>query len=129
MAKPRKNPRAIQNFEYIVDKDGNMLESYWSKPDPNAPPPKYTPWWTNQGYNWVPNCIFADTMEFVSCHPTNGSAHFIFRSINNGRTYSFFLSDFEDVLTAKRFSGDNIIQGEFTICKKGSSQGIRLIIE
>lgn len=125
----KKNPRAIQHFEVALDKDGNMLEHWYEKPDPSKPPPKYSQWWINQGYNWIPNCIFADTMEFVSCHPTNGSAHFIFRSINNGRTYSFFLSDFEDVLKAKRFTNGNMIHGEFTCCKKGSSQGVRLIIE
>ena len=119
----KKNPRAFQQYDVAFDKEGNLLEYYWDKPDPSKLQP------LSSITFWEPNCIFADTLEFVSTHPTKGSAHFIFQSIKTGRKYSMFLSDFEDVLLAKRIIDGNKIQGEFTFCKKGNSQGMRMIIE
>ncbi len=57
------------------------------------------------------------------------SAHFVFESLKDGRRYSMFLSDFEDILKHRMLLDGYRIQGEFVFCKKGNSQGIRMIID
>jgi len=123
----RKNPRKFQHYDVAFDKDGNLMETYWEPPDPSKPPPSWTT--GPKGLKYEPNCIFSDTFEFVRCYPTKGSAHFLFRSLNTGRKYSMFLSDFEDVMKGKRLIDGHKLQGEFTFCKRGISQGVRMIIE
>jgi len=121
----KKSPRDIQQYEVCLDKEGNMTEHYWGKPDPNV---KYNKW-NHYDLIYVPNHIFKDTLVFESCYPTKGSAHFLFRSTNSNHLFSFFLSDFELILKANKLQEGNILQGEFTFCKRGSSQGLRMILE
>jgi hypothetical protein len=120
-----KTPRAFQQYEVSFDKDGNLTRQYLEPPNAN----NTNSWRVNRtGFN-EPNCIFADNLTFVRCYSTQNSAHFVFQSLKNGRKYSMFLSDFEDILKARKLLDGHRIQGEFVFCKKGNSQGIRLIIE
>ena len=76
-----------------------------------------------------PNKIFSDTLEYVGYFgSTGGNSHIKFKSINSGRKYHMFMSDFDDVLQAKRFINNQMV-GLFTFCKKSNSQGMRLIFE
>lgn len=72
---------------------------------------------------------FQDTMEYISLNDyVKGSARLHVKSTTTGRKYSMFVSDFHDVVTARRFL-DNQISGTFRLIKKGQAQAIKLIIE
>lgn len=121
----KKSPRDIQQYEVCLDKEGNMTQHYWDKPDPKTGRSV----WGHYDLIYTPNYIFKDTLVFEKCFATKGSAHFIFRSTNSNHVFSFFLSDFELMLKANKLQEGNILQGEFTFCKRGSSQGLRMILE
>jgi hypothetical protein len=110
MKTPKK--KKMQDFEVVFTDTGDLYAQMWyasSKKEPNA--------------------IFADTLEYETYHSSSGgNSHIIFKSVNSGRKFSMFMSDFDEILTAKRFI-DNQVVGLFCFCKKGCSQGIRLIFE
>ena len=122
----KKNPRAFQQYEVSFDKDGNLTRRYLT---PLVATSTSRSWKINHtGFN-EPNAIFADNLAFVKCYSTQNSAHFVFESLKDGRQYSMFLSDFEDIMKEHRLVDGYRIQGEFVFCKKGNSQGVRMIIE
>ena len=121
-----KNSKKIPQFAVCFSNNGDLHEKYVDMPDPSKPlPPYYSKDYYKQ-FVWEPNQIFSDTLEYLKCYPTNGSAHFIFISRTNGRRYSMFLSDFDDMMKEKRLN-NNILKGEFYFCKKGCSQGLKMI--
>ena len=123
----KKNPRAIQKFDVcFFASNGDLNEYYEKKPVPGSYDLRRSDYYDK--LIWEPNHIFSDLLKYENCYSTNGSAHFIFKSQKNNRRYSMFLSDFNDVMKAGLINGI-ILQGEFTFCKKGGSQGIRMIIE
>lgn len=73
------------------------------------------------------NSVFDDKLEYVS-YLSYDSPKMKFKSLNSGREYVMFLSDFDDVLQGKLFV-NNVVESKFTFCKKGMSQGIKLFKE
>jgi hypothetical protein len=111
MKTPKK--KKMQDFEVTFTETGDLCSRAYS--------------W--KGNKKEANAIFADTLEYDTYHSSSGgNSHIIFKSVNSGRKFSMFMSDFDEILTAKRFI-DNQVVGLFCFCKKGSSQGIRLIFE
>lgn len=81
-------------------------------------------WQINQGnFKEEDNHVFSDKLEY---HDYGGS-HIFFKSLMTGRKYHMFLSDFHAMMKAKKMH-DNIIEGEFTFCKKGRVQGFKMIL-
>jgi hypothetical protein len=109
MASKRKT-----DFDVVFDKDGNLLgTSYY-----------YGPTTTEK------NKMFPDTLEYAGWlnAKKGGNSRILFKSLNSNRQYCMFINDFDEVVKAKRFI-DNLIAGDFTFCRKGQSQGIRLIFD
>jgi len=75
------------------------------------------------------NSIFNDTLEYIGYLKARpgGNSYLQFISIFSGRKYHMFISDFNDVILAKRFV-DNKVFGNFYFVRKGNSQGIKLIL-
>lgn len=75
------------------------------------------------------NCIFPDILEYIGYLKARpgGNSYLLFKSINSGRKYHMFISDFNDVILAKRFVNNQIV-GDFYFIRKGNSQGIKYIL-
>jgi hypothetical protein len=71
---------------------------------------------------------FNDEMEFVKMEDYyRGRARVYLQSLASSRTYSMFISDFNEVILANRFI-DNRITGTFHFTKKGAAQTIILVM-
>lgn len=70
---------------------------------------------------------FDDDMEYVSIHEYRNSARVEFKSVNSGRRYSMFASDFNKVVLARQFN-NNRVEGTFRFIKKGSGQAVKLVL-
>jgi len=107
-------------LEIFFDEEGNLLNRV------------YNPIYHNSGYQYKKedNSVFFDKLEYVDYMSAGkgGDSKIIFKSLNSGRTYYMFISDFHDVLVNKLFV-NNVIDNRFTFCKRGSSQGIKVIKE
>lgn len=75
------------------------------------------------------NYIFPDILEYTGYFAsTSGNSHIKLKSLNSGRNYHMFMADFYELIQSRRFLNNQIV-GLFTFCKKGVTQGIRLILE
>ena len=115
MAKVQK----IKDFEVSFDQDGNLMRdsidvSYIA---------------SYNGFNQK-NSISPDTLEYIGYLTARkgGNSYIQFQSLNSGRKYHMFISDFNDIVLEKRFI-NNLVAGDFYFCRKGHSQGIRLIFD
>lgn len=107
MSKPKK-PRPVTDFDVVFYDNGDLA-------------------WRSYVYNGgktEKNHVFSDTIGYEGF----ARNYVQLKSLNSGRKYLMFLSDFDEVIQAKRFI-DNQIVGNFCFCRKGRSQGIRLILE
>ena len=104
--------RPVTDFEVVFDDKGNLPSHIWQ--------------WSRPGSGGMKekNRPFTDHMEYAGY---TGSK-IIMRSTKTSRTFSMFLSDFDDILQAKRLI-DNQVIGTFCYCRRGTIQGLRLIFE
>jgi hypothetical protein len=86
--------------------------------------------WATQQPGYVPaqhktedNHIFHDIMEYTRWY---GNV-ITFRSTISGRKYHMSLRHFDEMMKAKRMT-DNVIEGNFTFCKHGMTQGCKMIL-
>ena len=109
------NSSKMKNFPVIFNKDGDLVIRPTS--------------WNMAQYIKEDNKIFSDVLEYTGyiSAGAGGNTHMQFKSLNSKRLYSMFMSDFDDVLQNKKMK-DNIVIGDFYFCKKGNSQGLRLIL-
>ena len=106
--KKSNKPKPIQDFDVVFYDNGNLAHRQYS----------YSNMKTEK------NKVFTDTVEYNGFY----GAHIKFKSLNDGREFHMFMSDFDDVLRAKRFI-DNQIVGSFCFCRKGKTQGFRLVLQ
>lgn len=108
-----KTNKPVKNFEVVFDSKGDLA---------------------HQAYDWSgcqkeQNKVFLDHLEYAGYFSsTGGNSHIRLRSLKTGRMYHMFMSDFDEVLEEKRFVNNEIV-GSFCFCRKGKSQGIRLMWE
>ena len=107
-----KKPKKITEFDVHFENNGDLCHFSYGNP------PKTEP-----------NKVFADSLEYEGYFgSTGGNSHIKLKSVNSGRVYHMFMSDFDEVLREKRFINNQIV-GLFAFCKKGNSQGLRFIFE
>ena len=110
MSKPKK-PRPIKDFDVVFTDKGDLHRtSYFS--------PQYS------GFKIEKNRAYSDTLEYAGY----SSNRIMFVSLNTGRKYHMFMSDFDEIVKEKMFV-DNKVIGLFCFCRKGSRQGIRMVFE
>lgn len=114
--KTPKQPK-IKDFEVQFDKNGNLLERYYKYHNPSDIVKE-------------PNKIFSDTLEYTDYVSASqgGNSKIQFTSLISRKTYNMFITDFNDAVLARKFI-NNLLVGDFYFCRKGTSQGVRLIIE
>jgi len=98
-------------FKVYFDNNGNLLHRlyYYQQQQGN--------------YREEDNHVFTDKLEYSGYF----GSHISFKSLITGRKYHMFLSDFHKMMM-KKLMVDNVIEGEFTFCKKGSVQGVKMIL-
>lgn len=77
----------------------------------------------NGNFKEEDNHVFSDKLEYEGY----GGSHIYFKSLTSGRKYHMFISDFHNLMVAKKMQ-DNIIEGNFTFTKKGKVQGFKMIL-
>lgn len=105
-------------IKIYFDSKGDMLlrAAYWltnPNPNPNAPVIKSED-----------NHVFKDQLQYEGYYDN----HIKMKSIQSGRLYYMFLADFDDMMKEKIMI-QNVVNGEFTFRKRGTTQGVRLIIK
>jgi len=91
------------------DKDGHLLSF------------PYNP------HEWRDNYVFEGTLKYRTYYRGRSSATIDFED-SDGRTYEMFMSDFNDLMLAKGFNGQEVT-GKWTFVKKGKNYGIKLAKE
>ena len=81
----------------------------------------------NPNYSYIDAVDFTDRLEFSHMWGYR-AGRVSFTSLNSGRIYYMFLSDFEAAIKARKFV-DNILDGEFKFVKKGTAQSVKLILQ
>lgn len=117
----KKKPRKIPQFKVVFKNNGDLCESNddWMMRHPNFA----------NDYKTEDNAPFTDSFEYVGYHgAAGGNSKILFKSVKTGRKVIMFMSDFDEVIQAKRFI-DNQIVGLFCYCKKNVKQGVRLILD
>lgn len=118
--KDNKKPRKIQSFKVAFNDKGDLCEGSYSWMD-HAP--------QSANYKWEDNLPFVDTFEYTGyTGASGGNSHILFKSTQTGRAVNMFMSDFDEVVKAKKFV-DNQVIGLFCYCKKGHKQAVRLIFD
>lgn len=108
-----RKSKPVNNFEVVFNSNGDLA---------------------HQAYDWQgavkeQNKVFLDHLEYAGYFSsTGGNSHIKLRSMKSGRMFHMFMSDFDEVLEEKRFQNNEIV-GAFCFCRKGKSQGIRLMFE
>lgn len=99
-------------FKVYFDLDGNLLYRlyYYQQQQPGS-------------YREEDNHTFTDRLEYDSYM----GSHITFKSLNSGRKYHMFLSDFDKMMKQKKMD-QNVIEGDFTFTKKGRVQGFKMIL-
>jgi hypothetical protein len=69
------------------------------------------------------NKIFNDRLEYKGY----SGAYIIFHSTTTDRRYLMFMSNFNELLLAKKMI-DNIVEGDFYFIRKGVKPGLKLIL-
>lgn len=77
-----------------------------------------------QGLVKIPNYQFCDSLEYDGYSRGRSAAYFNFKSKKDGRGYTFFLTDFEDIIKEME---QGVVSGVFTFCKRGANFGCKLI--
>jgi len=116
-----KRARKIPEFKVVFTNTGDLCEGadHWLLNSPNF----------STNYKTEDNIPFTDTFEYIGYHgAAGGNSRILFKSVKTGRKVSMFMSDFDEVIQAKRFI-DNQIVGLFCYCRKNIKQGIRLILD
>lgn len=117
-----RRKRVPQKFQVTLTKNGDLSGHHVNTSYANSP--HYS-----QHYFWEDNKIFIDELEYTGYFGSSGgNSHIRLVSLKSGREYHMFMSDFDDILQEKKFI-DNKINGKFYFCKKGNSQGTRLVFE
>jgi len=114
--------RKIQDFMVVFDKEGNLSQRCHQN---NG---VIDPWLVSRGYTSKKNELYPDHLEYAGYYSSGTTSHIEFRSLNSSRLLHMFISDFDEVITEKRFINNQII-GMFSFCRKGNSQGVRLLFE
>ncbi len=98
-------------FKVYFDTNGDLLHRlyYWMQQQGN--------------FKEEDNHVFQDRLEYTGF----SGNHVSFKSLTTGRKYHMFVSDFHHVMMAKVLK-DNIIEGDFTFCRKGVVQGFKMIL-
>lgn len=96
------------NYQIPFDKHGNQMD--------------YEGW--RDEFEMRDNFQFSDELVFEKYGRGRSSVTFTMRRKSNGKTVSFFVSDFTDIVP-KMVSGR--IAGEFTFVKKGQNYGCKLV--
>lgn len=73
---------------------------------------------------WKDNYIFSDTLEYDTYSRGRSSALICFKSQSNGKSYSMFMTDFDDVA---KLMVNGVLKGTFTFQKRGQNYGIRMV--
>lgn len=117
----KKKARKITQFKVVFTNNGDLCEGVgdWMLNHPNF----------SSNYKTEDNTLFTDTFEYEGYHgAAGGNSRILLKSVKTGRKAVMFMSDFDEVIQAKRFI-DNQIVGLFCYCKKNIKQGIRLILD
>lgn len=96
------------NYQIPFDKNGNQM-SYgdeWFSP------------------TWKDNYEFKDRLEYYGYGRGRSSITMDFKSTTDGKRYSMFISDFDDIVCDLE---NGIIEGKFTFVKKGRNFGLKRI--
>lgn len=99
-------------FKVYFNNDGDLLHRlfYYQQNNPGS-------------YKEEDNHVFSDRLEYCGYF----GSHISFKSTMTGRKYHMFISDFDKLMKAHKMQ-DNIIEGDFTFCKKGRVQGFKMIL-
>jgi hypothetical protein len=98
-------------FKVHFDNDGNLLRRLYYHTQLQG------------NYKEEDNHVFSDRLEYSGYM----GSHISFKSLMTGREYHMFLSDFDKMMMQKKMI-DNVIEGDFTFCKKGRVQGFKMIL-
>lgn len=70
--------------------------------------------------SWYDNFQFTDTLEFLNFKIERGTGCAYFRSVSSNSCYNMSLHDFDAVIKRNLFY-NNVITGDFTFVKRGTS--------
>lgn len=73
---------------------------------------------------WRPNYVFEDTLEYVGYARGRSAAYLKFRSKRNEKTYSMFMTDFDNCAHSLIFGE---LEGKFTFIKRGQNYGLQFL--
>ena len=73
---------------------------------------------------WVPNTVFADTLQYVTYHRGRSSAMFEFKRASNGQHVYMFMTDIDNIVP-KMDKGTLV--GTFTFSKRGANYGVKMV--
>jgi hypothetical protein len=107
--------KPIKQFKISFDVDGNQLFYVpWNYGSPGTTP---------AGVLEEDNKIFNDRLEYKGY----SGSYIIFNSTTTGRRYLMFMSNFNELMLAKKLV-DNIVEGDFYFIRKGVKPGLRLVL-
>jgi hypothetical protein len=112
MSKPKK-PRPITDFDVVFSDKGDLA---WNS--------RTSGYYAPPNFKTEKNHPYSDSLEYTGY----AGSHILFTSLNTGRKYHMFMSDFDEAVKAKAFINNQLV-GIFCFCRKGTKQGIRLILE
>lgn len=77
-------------------------------------------------YLWKDNEAFVDTLKVVTYSRGRSAANFCATSLTTGVNYSFFMSDFLDVIQTCKIDNGVIEEKKWSFIKKGANYGLQL---
>ena len=111
------------------DKNGDQ-KTYGDYGDPYSEPTAEEQKGIDRGWGiverWVPNTVFADTLQYVTYHRGRSSAMFEFKRASNRKSVYMFMTDIDDIVP-KMVSGT--LSGVFTFSKRGANYGVKMVTD
>ncbi len=102
-------------------------QSWTGKPGETPPAPH--PVYGGGIYLWKDNAPFVDTLKVTTYSRGRSAANFCATSVTSGVEYSFFMSDFLDVITTCKIDKGVIEEKKWVFIKKGANYGLQLYTE
>jgi hypothetical protein len=80
----------------------------------------------HERYEWKPNYVFEDELQFLGFYRGRSSAGITFESKKHKSQYTMFLIDFKDLILNNLVEFGKI-QGKWTFVKRGTNFGVRFL--
>lgn len=132
----KTNEEILINNPYLFNK--MCLENYIEFKESNPNTELTLKEWTSDNYRMEyrnivkDNVPFYDIMKYKNSNHNKSNLTFYFESINTGKSYPMFFSEFQKILEDKSFSkrnetGDFILSGKFGFIKRGTNYSITFL--